>query len=632
MKKCITFILFVIVMANMWVVTATADENVDKLTPSGISYKDIEQEIGNFILEREEGLASCSVAVIDGQETLYREYFGYMDIEKGVKADENTVYEWGSVSKVLVWISVMQLYEHGKLNLNVDIGEYLPEDFLTKLKYKDKITMLNLMNHNAGWQETTYDLEVKDQSKLIELEKALQINEPSQIYRPGEITAYSNWGTALAAYIVERVSGVEYSRYIQENIFTPLEMKHTSVSADYSDNLWVKDQREKLKCYSITKDASENLGSSISYIQLYPAGSATGTLEDLIKLAKAFTIDSEACPLFQKENTLSVMLGVSSYYGGPGATSNLARVCHGLWTMEYAIQVKGHGGNTNGCTANLLFDDKSGLGVIVMTNEVGETAFCYGIPELVFGSFQQDSNAISDISNINGIYQSMRTIKKGFLKIIQFSGNLFPISKTDIAGTYKMSIGEGIVTYVKDNIYVFDNGNGMRAIQYLYINNKGETYLQQYTCDYKLANPIVFWTHVILIFLALISIVYSFLYVIFIIVKRCVEHSVNSDAEQIPFMVKWLRRACLIAMMLVGILFYQLVIKPLDGGMLIEYEVKWKCMFNGILSFIPVVYVVSLLYYWQRIRCHKKAYICTALMGLILTFSIWFWQWFNYIC
>lgn len=252
--------------------------------------------------------------------------------------------------------------------------------------------------------------------------------------------------------------------------------------------------------------------TSISYILLYPAGSATGTIEDLIKFAKGFTMKDGISPFFKEENTLKTMLSPSSYYGEPNAESGLERVFHGLWSMEYGIQVKGHGGNTNGCTANLLFDDKAGLVVVVMNNEVGETAFCYGIPSIIFGEYKKTRAILATPEeDIHGIYQNMRTFQKGFTKFSAYIGGFFLISKTDGEENYKPTIGPGTISKVGDNTYYFDNDNGMHWIQYLYKNGKGEVYLQQYTSDTKLINQMSFWFHIVLLVLSLLSVLIAML-------------------------------------------------------------------------------------------------------------------------
>ena len=80
-------------------------------------------------------------------------YYGYADKENNIKVDKDTVFEWGSASKLMVWVSVMQLVEQEKISLEADIQEYLPSDVLKNLNYDADITMLHLMNHSAGFQE-----------------------------------------------------------------------------------------------------------------------------------------------------------------------------------------------------------------------------------------------------------------------------------------------------------------------------------------------------------------------------------------------------------------------------------------------------------------------------------------------
>ena len=248
MKKLSTILLS---MATAFTMLCTPVQAAVNITPTGITFDSIGTEIENLAKENEGDYASFATAVFNGEEVLYSGHFGYIDRENQIVADENTVYEWGSISKMLVRVSVMQLHEQGKLDLNADIQTYLPEGFLTKLKYDEPITMMHLMNHNAGWEETKAALEVADEADIISLEEALKKTEPAQTFKPGEITAYSNWGAALAGYIVERVSGMDYVEYLHKNILEPLGMEQTSVSADYRDNEWVRTQREKTKAYLI---------------------------------------------------------------------------------------------------------------------------------------------------------------------------------------------------------------------------------------------------------------------------------------------------------------------------------------------------------------------------------------------
>ncbi|MCH5194886.1 MAG: beta-lactamase family protein [Oscillospiraceae bacterium] len=124
----------------------------------------------------------------------YTGCFGEIDRENNIPADEESVYDWGSITKNLTWVSVLQLYEQGKLDLNEDIRSYLPDGFIQHAKYDDPITMMNLMNHNAGWCESTYDIFAYDESDLHDLGTMLQsieslVDESAPLFNDPETQA-----------------------------------------------------------------------------------------------------------------------------------------------------------------------------------------------------------------------------------------------------------------------------------------------------------------------------------------------------------------------------------------------------------------------------------------------------------
>lgn len=458
MKRIFSFLLCLCLMCSMPAMETYASEET---TPSGVAFEEIDDKIEAMAEVNKEYYASFATAVFQGDEVLYDGHFGYIDRENQVLADESCVYEWGSISKLMVWVSVLQLYEQGKIDLEADIRDYLPEDFFKRLKYDEPITMLHLMNHNAGWEETTLPIEASNEKGILSLEEALRKLEPAQTFRPGEITAYSNWGTALAGYIVERISGMDYAEYLQKNILSPLGMKQTAVSAGYGDNEWVRQQREKEKAYLITGVkqmglvTDEELGTAIRYIQIYPAGSVVSTLADMTKFAQAFL--AEDCPLFESQETLEVMLSASDFYGD----STIPKNCHGLWCTEYAVTTMGHAGNTTGGSANLVFDKESKIGVVVMTNQQYETFFCYDIPELIFGSIDENpiyKNAtIITTQDVSGDYVMSRGVFEGASKIYP-SLTYVPIRTSEEKGVFTQ-LDEPMLIQFGDNLYRLAGSN-----------------------------------------------------------------------------------------------------------------------------------------------------------------------------
>lgn len=393
--------------------------STDTALPSGIAREDIGMEIEAFVKEHGDTMAGMAVTVFDRTGILYQNYFGYADKAGGLAVSTETVFEWGSATKLLVWVSAMQLMEQGKLDLDADIQQYLPEGFLKNLCFEESVTMLNLMNHNAGFEETLVGMFTHREDRILSLEDYLTRIQPRQVFAPGEVTAYSNWGVALAGYIVERVSGMPFYEYVHKNIFTPLGMEHSALNASLSDNLWVKQQRKSLECYSADGTL---MPESMVYFSMYPAGSCTSTLEDFTAFGRAL-LDRES-PLFRDPSTYDAFLEPTAFFGDTKIPLNH----HGMWAIQmYAAPVIGHGGNTAGCSAYLLLDVENGVGMTVMTNQANELTFNREMPELVFGKYEGEA------LDFTGFAMNARTIYGGPLKLQKLL-NIVRITPENTAG------------------------------------------------------------------------------------------------------------------------------------------------------------------------------------------------------
>ena len=177
-------------------------------------------------LERND-IAGASVLVMKDGNVLLQKGYGYADVKSKKPVDPaSTIFRLASISKLFTWISVMQLEEQGKLNLDADINQYL--DFPIRPAFNKPITLRNLMTHTAGFEETLNEIIITDPKQAVSLRDYLIANQPMRIYPPGKIPAYSNYGVGLASYIVQRTSGEPFEQYVQEHIFGPLGMTHSS--------------------------------------------------------------------------------------------------------------------------------------------------------------------------------------------------------------------------------------------------------------------------------------------------------------------------------------------------------------------------------------------------------------------
>src|SRR5918997_375789 len=172
-------------------------------------------------------IAGAAVSVVKDGELFFAKGYGSADLENNIPVDpEQTIFPIGSVTKLFTWTAVMQLAEQGKLDLDADIDKYL--DFRIPDTYPQPITLENLMTHTAGFEDRRFEQLALDADDQVPTREWLISHMPARIRPPGDVAAYSNYGTALAGDIVARVSGEPYEQYIQEHILNPLDMVHTT--------------------------------------------------------------------------------------------------------------------------------------------------------------------------------------------------------------------------------------------------------------------------------------------------------------------------------------------------------------------------------------------------------------------
>lgn len=594
--KCIAITVILGLILNIYAVSLWAQDIKEEKTASGIPYSQIEQTVSKYIKEREAGLASVAVGIFDGGETIIEAWYGESDSLQHIKANEETVYEWGSTSKLLVWVSVMQLEERGLLDLNEDIRAYLPEKFLNKSSFDDSpITMLNLMNHNAGFQEMVWTCD-----EDLSLEETLKKTQPIRIKRPGAVTAYSNWATGLAAFIVEQVSGEDYITYVTKNILSKLMMTHTSVGPNCQDNEWVKNKRKELKCYLKTVDLFEDYGNAYSRISPYPAGAATGTLSEFMTFAKAFVTESEACPLFKEKDTLKRMLEATSYYGKEGE-QDIERNCHGMLVFQMGVPVKGHTGNTEGCTSMLVIEPKIGLGVVVMTNEVGETPFCYGIPQLLFGTYKGEGTPITQTPDISGIYCAYRGYSKGYIaKLYNTVGQMMPISKT--ASQVEFKVGTFLsLRQISNQVYLQDDGNGASIMIVATRDQKGNIILQNLESDYTI--QLYYWLQVIMVLLMLIAFLSAVIIAIWQSMKLIIVQVRRVTVQGLDHKLSSYNRRAIILIIAFAVLFiFNFYIPIFETAIIDKQSTVVRCLLILIGTVVLLLNMIKSIIYYNKQR------------------------------
>jgi CubicO group peptidase (beta-lactamase class C family) len=209
--------------------TALALLGLVQPAPPPLTAADLEAWLERYVpgALRQYDLAGVVVVVVKDGRVLLQKGFGHADLARGRPMDpDRTGLPVASVSKTFTWTAVMQLVEQGRLDLDRDVNEYL--DFRIPPAFDTPITLRHLMTHTGGFEEQIRSRVVAGQPPLSLAGYLTAAPPPARIYPAGTVQAYSNYGTNVAGYVVERVSGESFPDYIQRHILNPLGMTRSS--------------------------------------------------------------------------------------------------------------------------------------------------------------------------------------------------------------------------------------------------------------------------------------------------------------------------------------------------------------------------------------------------------------------
>lgn len=226
-KLCLRIMTFIAVIVLL---LASLSGTVQAYTAAG---PDDPQEFEAFIdaemaaLLEEHHIPGGVISVVKDGEVWLTKGYGMANLETQQPFDaENTLVRIASISKLFTWTGIMQLVEQGEITLDDEVQEYL--DFELETNYAEPIRIKHLMSHTPGFEDHNLLNGVLDPGEYQPLDHYLATHIPEQIYPPGEVIAYSNYGAGLASYIISQVSGEAWEDYIENHILQPLEMARTT--------------------------------------------------------------------------------------------------------------------------------------------------------------------------------------------------------------------------------------------------------------------------------------------------------------------------------------------------------------------------------------------------------------------
>lgn len=358
-------------------------------------------------------IPSLHVCIVSGEEKWVKGF--------GEQVDNDTVFLIGSIQKVFVAISILQLYDEGRIGLDDDVNTYIPFS-IRHPDYPNKpITIRMLLSHRSGLYATlpsefAYDWGVDDPLEWtrsfpedlvdITLEEWLMMNldmngrlfsSSHWVREPDTGYSYSNNGYKILMCILERMTGQSIQDYMDENIFTPLQMDHTGFdSHEFMDEQAIPHTRKygddtniPLSVWSgryMLKSSASDMGN------LMIALMNDGVFDDYHILAE------ESVELMQTNTRSSFFLR--------DFIRKLKRDGYGLGIEVCNHDLMGHGGSTVGFTGEFYYCPSKGIGIVRLSN--------------VNAILDYTSEGWRDISRVTDQIRNIVMRKTGLLPLVDY--------------------------------------------------------------------------------------------------------------------------------------------------------------------------------------------------------------------
>ena len=339
-----------------------------------------------------DNVVGAQIAVFSRGE-IYKYNYGTKSLQADDYVVDDTIFRIASISKIIVTMAALKLYEEGKLDLEADLSDIFGFP-VRNPKYPDiKLTPKMLMLHTSsitdGYDDENpkYDnLEkgyngVLGHGYYVALEDLLH-NTNSKFYsentyskyKPGTNFIYSNFGTGILACVIEKVSGELFTKYVYDKILSPFGIDASFRAPDLIHKEKVSDAfvyNEKEKVYKATRTGTSFTTSMYEHFPLGnnfrgPAGGLFISMQDLLKIMQCLINDGiyEDIKILEK-STVDYMLQTHFInkelnYKAKGLSLKIID--------DFSITLKGHTGGAYGISSYMFFSREEQIGICFITN------------------------------------------------------------------------------------------------------------------------------------------------------------------------------------------------------------------------------------------------------------------------
>ncbi len=345
-----------------------------------------------------------SVAVVKGNEVIYAKGFGFSDLEKGHKVNENTLFPIGSTSKAFTTALLGIMEDEKGLKFTDSPRKYLPELEFYNDELNNTVTILDMVSHRTGLPRHDFSWYLFPSESKDTLLARIQYHEPFTGIR--EHWYYNNFMYLAQGLITEKLTGKSWEDNIRERFFKPLKMERSNLTIDE-----LVEQDNVSKGYALQNFETNEVMPYYNIAAISPAGSINSSVSEMANWLKIWLNngklnDEQILPAKYVEKAVNPLMLIGGGISDPQFPSqHLNSYGYAWFTSSYKGHYRlEHGGNIDGFSANVALFPSDKIGIVVLSNQNGSA-----LPTLV-------RNAISD--------------------------EVFDVEKTDWNGYYKKRISK----------------------------------------------------------------------------------------------------------------------------------------------------------------------------------------------
>lgn len=313
-------------------------------------------------LAQDAGVPGAGVTLFDRSGVTWSAGIGSADLARKTPATADTLFRVGSITKSFVALALLKLSEHGAINLDARLKDIAPEIPVENPWDKtDPVTVAEVLEHTAGFDDMHFPrLYNFHEAAEIPLLTVLQRSQPELRVRwkPGTRMAYSNPDYLIAGYLIEKVTGEPYEKYVTEEVLRPLGLVHASLTLEDAIRAGLAQGYEGTPQQPVVPEP----------IYLRPAGALAASPKELAALGvllldrgqwknQPFLNAASVTRMETPKTSLAARHGLDYGYGFANYTSYIG-----------GYEFRGHDGGIDGFISRYAYAPDEGVGFVLLVN------------------------------------------------------------------------------------------------------------------------------------------------------------------------------------------------------------------------------------------------------------------------